>query len=66
MHVTRRNEAKFGTLPRYARTKLLLPGNPGMPLVRVTPILFSAIVWHGLISFSVTGQSIRLAPLMAP
>src|ERR1700746_528587 len=37
-----------------------------MPVVRVTPILFSALAYHGSISASVIGQSRRLAPGMLP
>src|SRR3954471_14925470 len=52
--------------PASITLKLLLPGSPGMPLVRVTPILFSALAYHGSISARVTGQSSRLAPGMLP
>src|SRR4030081_2832871 len=45
--------------PASITLKLLLPGNPGMLLVRVTPILFSALPYHGSISASVIGQSSR-------
>src|SRR3954467_12142688 len=45
--------------PASITLKLLLPGSPAMPLVRVTPILFSALAYHGSISASVTGQSSR-------
>lgn len=37
-----------------------------MPLVRVTPILSSARASYGSRSFSVSGQSIRLAPAISP
>src|ERR1700691_371156 len=37
-----------------------------MLLVRVTPILSSALAYHGSISVSVIGQSSRLAPGMPP
>src|SRR5712671_4852563 len=37
-----------------------------MPLVRVTPILSSALAYQGSISASVIGQSKRLAPGMFP
>src|SRR3977135_2879313 len=48
--------------PASITLKLLLPGNPGMLLVRVTPNLFSALAYHGSISASVMGQSCRFAP----
>src|SRR3984893_16040054 len=47
--------------PASITLKLLLPGIPGMLLVRVTPILFSALAYHGSISASVIGQSSRFA-----
>ena len=37
-----------------------------MPLVRVVPILSSALSYQGSISARVIGQSSRLAPSMAP
>src|SRR5258707_6307296 len=52
--------------PASSTLKLLLPGRPGIPLVRVTPILFSALPYHGSISASVIGQSSKLAPGMLP
>src|ERR1700730_12014003 len=52
--------------PASITLKLLLPGNPGMLLVRVTPILSSALAYHGSISASVIGQSSRLAPATLP
>src|ERR1700748_2469087 len=52
--------------PASNTLKLLLPGNPGILLVRVTPILFSALAYHGSISASVIGQSSILAPGTLP
>src|ERR1700692_3304503 len=52
--------------PASSTLKLLLPGNPGMLLVRVTPILFSALAYQGSISARVLGQSSILAPGTPP
>src|SRR6266852_4836956 len=52
--------------PASITLKLLLPGNPGMLLVRVTPILSSALAYHGSISASVIGQSSTLPSVPPP
>src|SRR3979411_224715 len=52
--------------PASITLKLLLPGNPGTLLVRVTPNLFSALEYHGSLSPRVIGQSSRFAPGTLP
>ncbi len=52
--------------PAASTLKLLLPGSPGMPFVRVTPILSSALAYQGSRSSRVIGQSSRFAPSSAP
>src|ERR1700737_1065171 len=47
--------------PACITLKLLLPGNPGILLVRVTPNLFSALTYHGSISASLICQSSKFA-----
>src|SRR5262249_30758175 len=49
--------------PLYMTLKLLFPGRPGISLVRVTPILYSALAKYGPDSRSVRGRARQVPPL---